>query len=135
VGLAVLPFLACTSCVTYNYWWWGAVEDVVRNAIVRSAGQSAEPDSLIQARSDSTHVPRHDFLLPYSMHGGDNYLAGTGWGDLLTPGVYAATVQFDNGARYRVEAERIGLFGPWRVRFDPMPALDSGSDPVEAEAR
>ena len=107
----------CGVWYAYGYWWWAGAEAAVRQT-VSSAARSQLPAG-IDAHIDSGDVlrPSVDFGQTYEIMGADNYLAGTGFADLVSPGIWVAHLHFANDHTYHAEARR--WEGHWVVTIEP----------------
>ena len=114
-GIVILA--SCAGDVIYNRVWWANAEAAIHET-VSAAAKGQSPKGIV-ARIDTAAVLT-DFVLPYETVGADNFLAGASLIDLLSPGVYVATLQFTNGREYEAEAVR-GGDGVWQVTISLRP--------------
>ena len=117
VAILLLPLGTCGAWYAYGRWWWDGAEAAVRQT-VSSTAAGATPVG-IEARVDSGAVlrPSIDFRQTYEITGADNYLAGTGPADLMSPGVWVGHLHFANDHTYHAEARR--WEGHWVVTIEP----------------
>jgi hypothetical protein len=115
--LVVLPLSTCGACYVYSDWWWTGAEAAVRQAV--SSTVAGRTPAEVDARVDSGGVlrPSVDFRQPYEITGADNYLAGTSFADVLSPGIWVGHLEFANGHAYHAEARR--WQGHWVVTIQP----------------
>ncbi len=114
-GIVILA--SCAGDVIYNRIWWANAEAAIHET-VSAAAKGKSPKGIV-ARVDTASF-RSDFALPYEIVGADNFLGGTSLIDLMSPGVYVATLQFPNGHEYEAEALR-GEGGIWQVTISLRP--------------
>ena len=103
--------------VVYNRVWWAHAEAAIHET-VSSAALGQSPNGIVT--SIDTAALRTDFALSYEIVGADNFLGGTSLTDLISPGVYVATLRFANRHEYEVEARR-GPNGVWEVAISAKP--------------
>ena len=108
-GIVVLG--SCAGDVIYNRVWWANAEAAIHET-VSAAAKGQSPKGIV-ATVDRAAFPA-DFALPYEIIGADNFLGGTSLIDLMSPGVYVATLHFTNAHEYEAEAVR-GGDGVWQV--------------------
>ena len=114
-GIVILA--SCAGDVIYNRVWWANAEAAIHET-VSAAAKGQSPKGIV-ARVDRAAFPA-DFALPYEVVGADNFLGGTSLIDLMSPGVYVATLHFTNAHEYEAEAVR-GGDGVWQVTISLRP--------------
>jgi hypothetical protein len=119
-AIIAFPILVFGACYGHSALWERGAEHAIATTIAATA-QGRAPDAIqASVRGDSALIPAVDCRLPYELRGVDNFPAGSGLLDLLSPGILVAHARFANGHVYHVEARRV--WGRWQVTLEPAEA-------------
>ena len=113
VAVFTLLLGSCGACLGYQEIWWRQAEAAVAEAVAATAEDRAPADVQVRLNAGAAATASTDFVSDYEISGADNYLAGTSWFDLVSPGIWVGHLVFSNAAEYHVEARKVR--GRWGV--------------------